>query len=57
MIEALKESNEPEDLVNQAESYLKALERRLVRREKQSQVRLHMGEMGASRAPLWPNEP
>lgn len=63
MLEALRHSNEPEHLVNEAKRYLRGLKGNLVQLKKQKEAKEHAireaeaaAAFTAARAPTWRNQ-
>lgn len=64
MLEALKHSNEPDHLVNEARKYLRGLKGNLVHGKKQKEAKEHAAREAerhaafqAARAPIWRSQP
>ncbi|KAK0361825.1 hypothetical protein LTR94_021802 [Friedmanniomyces endolithicus] len=64
MLEALRHSNEPEHLVNEAKRYLRGLKGHLVQMKRQKEAKEHAAReeeaasvFQAARAPVWKSAP
>ena len=60
MLEALRNSNEPEHLVNEARRYLRGLKGNLVQLKKQKEAKIHAArekqreeQFAKARGPIW----